>query len=373
MSTTLTLTKVHETDTDVAGFQNPGAAVISTGELIVCYQHGINSGNANMKFLASRDYGTTWETRTPVIGHPINGGVRMANLPGNVLLFPVGDANDNVTQIMRSTDGARSWNVVADFNPAQLLTPVKYVAGFATYNRTSAIAYGILARSSADGFDSMIARSTDAGATWARENGNTTGGMNSITYMLAPGPGGLVFACNATNGVYKSTDNGATWTGPLSLPAPPDATQTFPFCATCITDQIILVGGRYNKPSGNYDSYLYRSTDAGATWTRVSSSSISNWPATDAQIAILEIHRLTKRGAILTFNYNLVNTNIPMSFSVDAGLTWNAPTIAGGWQSANSYPSGAIVVAPDGGIIIPAAVRLGGGGFKFQIWRGRVS
>jgi photosystem II stability/assembly factor-like uncharacterized protein len=373
MTTTLTLTKVYETDVNVAGFQVPGAAVISNGEIIVGYQNGVLSGDANMKFIASRDYGTTWENRTPLIGNPINGAVRLANLPGNVLLFPIGDANDNLTKIMRSTDGAASWTTAADFNPGGQLSPTKYVAGFATYNRDSAIAYGILAVGAIDGFESMVARSTDHGATWSRESGNTTGAMNSVTYMLAPGPGGLVFACNATNGVYKSTDNGATWTGPLALPSPAGSTRDFPFCATCITDQIILVGGRYNFASGNSNAYLCRSTDAGATWSLIDASAIANWPVTTAGISILEIHRLTKRGAILTFNYNTVNSNVPLSFSVDAGITWTAPTVAGGgWPNANSYPSGSIVVAPDGGIIIPVAVRPSSV-FKFQIWRGRIS
>jgi len=348
----------------------PGCVVTTSGAILAAFHDDSPSGNIVDSIYESRDYGNTWNKISEVQGGQIDPLNRMATMPGNIVLHFSNEVNSNTCWIDRSTDGGLTWSNVHDFNPAVLNNPPYQGRTITTYNRTSAIAYGLLGHAAVDGFDSNIARTTNSGLSWTLEPIVIAGVMNTRSRSICQGSAGLMVACSTQEGAYKSTDNGASWSGPLSLPPPTDATQTFVNVGCWITDQIGLLAGNYNHPSGNYDSYLYRTTNAGSTWARIPSSSIENWPATTAVIAGYELHRLTKHGAFLGWYINNTIASPPFRYSLDTGQTWLEPGTDGySWGSGQSTCSGAVVTAPNGKIILPITSNRGTS-FYNQIWIG---
>jgi len=127
-------------------------------------------------------------------------------------------------------------------------------------------------------FGDGLYKSTDAGATWARvglENSEHIGHIvidprdSDVVYIAAQGP---LFSAGGDRGVFKTTDGGATWTNPLRVsddtganeividPTNPDIVYTTTFQRRRHVGQ--LIGG---GPEGG----IYRSNDAGVTWTEL--------------------------------------------------------------------------------------------------------
>lgn len=189
----------------------------------------------------------------------------MAYDPSNTQRFYVGTGEGwyNVdairgTGIFATTDGGTTWNLLASTNTSTFRHVQKVVV-------TSAGA--IFAATRAGG----IQRSTDNGATWAAVLANGVGGgtLNSAADLEIAANGDIYATLGIfeVGGVYKSVDNGNTWTkvttGANGFPstninrieiatAPNDANYLYAATQDATT---YGVGG------------LYRSTDAGATWT----------------------------------------------------------------------------------------------------------
>ncbi|MGB3153365.1 MAG: hypothetical protein WBB06_02120, partial [Chitinophagaceae bacterium] len=105
-----------------------------------------------------------------------------------------------------------------------------------------------------------LLRSTNAGTTWTQvliKSESDLFGIQKIKFH--PTVSGTVFAC-ATDGLYKSTDNGATWS----------KIWTGTFCSDIIinpsnvTQIVIAAGNVTNNPKG-----VWRSTDSGVTFSQV--------------------------------------------------------------------------------------------------------
>lgn len=100
-----------------------------------------------------------------------------------------------------------------------------------------------------------VFRSTDNGQSWTAVN---TGLSNKIVPALAVS-GTNVFATTEGDGVFRSTDNGANWTA-VNAGLPRDAEGGIYVYA-------LAVNGT-NLFAGVIDKALFRSTDNGQTWTR---------------------------------------------------------------------------------------------------------
>ncbi len=90
---------------------------------------------------------------------------------------------------------------------------------------------------------------TDLGATWTSSNAGLTGAVNVL--LTVPGVANLVYA-GTNNGLFKSTDGGATWT------------------TTPLTQQVRALAADPVHPAnvyaGTYGTGVYASTDGGTTW-----------------------------------------------------------------------------------------------------------
>jgi photosystem II stability/assembly factor-like uncharacterized protein len=130
------------------------------------------------------------------------------------------------------------------------------------------------------GWGDGVYKSTDGGATWSNMGLRNTmrisrivvDPMNSdIIYVAAPGH---LWGPNPERGLYKSVDGGRTWSDIL----PHDANTGAVDVAVDPTDPSIVYAAMYQHRrtpfgfvGGGPGSALYKSTDAGATWTKLTS------------------------------------------------------------------------------------------------------
>ena len=168
----------------------------------------------------------------------------------------------------------------------------------------------------------------DPGATPARwrERHATFGGY--VLRMVRDAGGTLYLS--ASGGVFKSTDDGGTWTSAKgNLPAWPNNT---PIAADPVTAGKVYVW----LPDG-----LYRTLDGGGTWTRLSLNMGSGAYAQELSVAPSDANRLY-----------VASWGDYFWRSVDGGETWTRHTsgLSGGWSgpafltSAGVDPSNADVV-----------------------------
>jgi hypothetical protein len=133
----------------------------------------------------------------------------------------------------------------------------------------------------------MFSRSTDGGRTFSQPKTISTGGKAGTPYNqgsdIAVGPNGTVYVAytsfqgggNLFNGIaiVKSTDCGRKWSQPVQVgtindPQAPGVafrTPTFAFVAVDDTNPNTVYVA-YQSLEGDYDIYVQRSTDGGATW-----------------------------------------------------------------------------------------------------------
>lgn len=139
------------------------------------------------------------------------------------------------------------------------------------------LVYAAVARPSATAGCALF-RSTDGGTTWANYNGNLlfpafAGTINEI--YIDPASAGttssttMLFAY-ATGGVYRSTNSGANWT---QVP-----TLNFGYVTSIVGlpghPGVLFAGVADYATQSSQRSGLYKSTDNGATWIRVPSGSV---------------------------------------------------------------------------------------------------
>lgn len=166
--------------------------------------------------------------------------------------------------IYRSTDGGTSWiqtimsnkifNVI-NVNPSD--TTVIYAGGSSCIDQKWLMAFF---------------KSTDSGISWTTVTPDTTRGSVSALAMDNADPqiiyiGGYCWIGNQrTPKIFKSVNGGLTWS---------DATGNIPTYGRCITSLAIHPTNSNILYAGTYMDGIYRSTNAGASWTRVFSTSFS--------------------------------------------------------------------------------------------------
>jgi len=140
----------------------------------------------------------------------------------------------------------------------------------------------------AGSFPIVFSRSTDGGASFSQPRVITTGGEEgTVTTQgsdIAVARNGTVYVAYRTFAtqsdpvarvqIVKSTDCGEHWTNPVTVFSPLSAPQapgvafrtpTFAFVATDTTNPNVVYVA-YQHFAGDYDIYVQRSTNGGATW-----------------------------------------------------------------------------------------------------------
>lgn len=170
-----------------------------------------------------------------------------------------------------------------------------------------------------------IYRTDDAGKTWKNLGLKTSQHIariaidprdSNIVYVAAQGP---LWSAGAERGLYKTTDGGRTWTKVLSVSE-----------NTGVTDVAIdprhpdtLIAAAYQRRrhqwtliDGGPESAIYRSTDAGATWVKITSG-----------VPTEEMGRITfapsaKDPAVVYASIEAANHKSGIFRSTDFGSSW---------------------------------------------------
>jgi photosystem II stability/assembly factor-like uncharacterized protein len=143
----------------------------------------------------SEDYGEHWQWVEigDVIG-PVSALVFDPNNSQNVY------AGTDKGELLRSEDGGAIWHIVSSYTGTQTITAI------AIHPQDSQVIF-----ISGQGDPNAIWASSDGGNTWARlANQPTTGPVWALKFALTTPP--TLYAGTMSDGLWRTTDNGRTWT-----------------------------------------------------------------------------------------------------------------------------------------------------------------
>jgi photosystem II stability/assembly factor-like uncharacterized protein len=224
-----------------------------------------------MEQYAERSKGE-WISRGPTnIGGRVTG---IALHPTNSNIIYAGAADGGV---FKSTDGGLTWDVLTD----QFITlSVGDVAIDPNNPNTVYVGLGE-ANLAGDNYDGDgVYRTTDAGASWTNIGLAQTKRIGRVAVhpansdIIFVAGAGAQFSADSARGVYRTTDGGATWEKVLYIS---DSTSAIDLRINPVHPDTIFAAmwERMRWPTrrkaGGQTSGLYRSTDIGMTWTELTS------------------------------------------------------------------------------------------------------
>jgi photosystem II stability/assembly factor-like uncharacterized protein len=173
----------------------------------------------------------------------------------------------------------------------------------------------------------QVLKSTNGGDTWTK-----VGLCNGYDYSAAMGPTGTIYI-GSSSYVYYSTNGGVSWTmgGAVS-------NNIFWGLATHPTDPNILYGVGYRYNSSTWVLCALKSTNGGASWTYQDLNSVMTY-ATD-----IDVSKTNPNLVFLTAYEYTGSTYNPLLYrSTDAGTTWTNVTPA---AAASDYYGQSVAVSP---------------------------
>ncbi|MGH9481008.1 MAG: glycosyl hydrolase [Terriglobales bacterium] len=258
----------------------------------------------------------------------------VAGVPGNPNLYYVGAASGG---IFKSTDGGIHWSPIFDAEPAQSIGSLAVApsdpnivwAGTGESFIRSHISIG-------DG----IYKSTDGGATWRHMGLDKTGRIGRI--VIDPRNPEVVLACaqgtdygpQQERGVYRTTDGGATWQQTLFV----DENTGCSDLAMDMRNPRILFAGTWQlilhtwgRTSGGPGSGIYRSTDGGVNWTRLRGRGLPNPPLGKIGLSIAPSDS-SRVYALIETGDGVPDNGVPTQI----GQLWSSSDGGGAWELASS-------------------------------------
>lgn len=223
------------------------------------------AGAASGGIWKSTNSGSSWTTTTDNLA--VLGISDIAFHPTNSSIVYIatgdGDANDNYSLgVMKSTDGGASWNTTG-------LTWTENMGGSLRRLLINPSNPNILIVGGGSG----IWRTTDGGVNWSQV---TSSSVRDLEFK--PNDPSVVYAGkygSTSVQVIKSTDGGATWFN-LTNGLPTSGVYRTAIGVSSANANYVYAFMSNNNDYGFYG--LYRSTDAGSTWTLMSSSpNILGW------------------------------------------------------------------------------------------------
>ena len=292
-----------------------GIAVAPNGDLWL-------AGTTPDDVYRSSDDGATWTS------DGITGPAGQSSITG-IAVAPNGDlwlAGTTPDDVYRSSDDGATWTSVGITGPSGQT----FISGIAVAPNGDLWLAG--------GVPDDVYRSSDDGATWTSVGITGPAGQTSISGIafdprtVPPRAAGDLWLTGATpNDVYRSSDDGATWTS---------VGITGPVGQTNIQDIAVAPNGDLWL-AGNSPDDVYRSSDDGATWTSDGITGPAG-QATITGIAVAPNRDLWLAGTTPDDVYR----------SSDDGATWTSVGITG---PAGQTSIQSIAVAPNGDLWLAGA------------------
>jgi xyloglucan-specific exo-beta-1,4-glucanase len=222
-----------------------------------------------------------------------------------------------------------------------------HVESLALDPNNNAVVYLVAGVPYFSGGKTAVMRSTDYGATWSRvtdvsnlwrANGNGMGRGNGERLQVDPGNGNVIYVGTRANGLFKSTDAGASFSRMTSLPVtttPNGAGVSFvlldPTSVSNGAAQRVFVGvSRY----GSVGTNLYRSNNGGASFTAIPNAPTAYLPQRAALASDGNLYVTYGNGA----GPGGAGSDVSPAEPLDAGQVWKYNVATGNWT--NVTPSG---------------------------------
>ncbi len=252
---------------------NPNILYAGTGDT----DQGVGGGGV----LKSMDGGATWT----LLARNLFAGAAISRIVvdptnANVVYAAVNNSSagfEGAVGVWKSTDGGNTWRVLTPYGTQQSVDDVWDLALDPSRPQTLYAALGWF-----DATRNGVFKSTNGGATWSRAgNFPAQSATASIRVAVSPSSPQTLYAASATTppALYKTTDGGQTWT-PLA-PVPDYLTPQGDYDSTLAVDpsnpQVVYAGGTSDGGGPN----LIETTDGGSTWTNISFGADFTGPHTD--------------------------------------------------------------------------------------------
>jgi len=320
-----------------------------------------SAGTYTVSLTATNSAGSNTSTRTSYIAVSSSVLAPVANFMGTPTS---GTAPLTVQFTDSSTNNPTGWAwFFGDENYTAPWTQMTASAGWsARYGHSSVVmpdgSIVLMGGVDGGGYKNDTWRSTDNGATWTWVNASAGWSARYGHSSVVMPDGSIVLMGGVDGGGYKndtwrSTDNGATWTrvnvssgwttrqGHTSIAMPDGST--------------VLMGG---VDGGSYKNDTWRSTDNGATWTRVNAS--AGWSARNDHSSVV-----MPDGSIVLMGGDAGSRPYKNDVwrSTDKGATWTRVNASAGWSARSGHTSVAI---PDGSIVLMGGI---GSSYYNDVWR----
>ena len=268
----------------------------------------------------STDAGSTW-AKVEVTGsflHNNLGSYRTVAANGAIYVTGgnLGTSSSEQNRVWKSTDGAKTWQ--------ELTTGTKFSAraghtmlsiGTDIYVIGGYITGADRVWKSSDG-DNWVQVTMSASTTFSPRSNHSSvyipSGANAGMYVI-----GGFGTSTRLNDVWKSTDGGATWTRVTASAAfSARNTHSSVYIPSGANAGIYVIGGRTGGGASSLVNDVWKSTDGGANWTRVTAN---------AAFAVRSLHSSVAFGqAIYVFGGRGVSGNHYNDVwkSTDGGATW---------------------------------------------------
>jgi len=259
------------------------------------------------------------------IGPPGNRTAAVAGVPGDPLTYYIGASSGGV---WKSSDGGYSWMPVFDEQPAQSIgalavapsDPNVVWAGTGESFIRSNVSIG-----------NGVYKSTDAGKTWKHMGLEKTGRVGRVA--IDPRDPDIVFVAalghcygpQKERGVFRTKDGGKSWEHALFAD---ENTGCFEVAMDPNNPRILFAGmwpiviHTYGRESGGPNGGIWRSTDGGETWKRLTGHGLPEPPVGKIGLAVAPSNS--------NVVYALIETGSP-----NRGVLWRSDDGGENWRIAS--------------------------------------
>ena len=306
-------------------------------------------------FFGDENYTQPWILKNSSAGWSGRYGHRSVSFPNGDMVIVggydlLGTHYKNDT--WRSTDGGITWiNLTTGNGPGWYS---RSLFGLVTLSDGTMRLFG---GRTATGNTNDVWKSTDEGITWS--NITITPGWSprrGFGYALLS-DGSIVVSggydgSTLYNDTWRSTDGGSTWS--LMSSSGGWTGRVYPYM-TSVNGSLVVSGG-FDLTS--YYNDTWSSSDNGATWIKQNTSS-GFAPRSNGQLLTMPDNSIILMGGVGTTYYNDIWR------SIDTGKTWSVVNISAGWSPRNQF---AASVINDGSIMVFGGLN-GTGDYKHDVWK----